>query len=268
MTALSVTRRYGRLWAYLARRSMMAQLAYRGDFAMGVARNAGYLALALVFYQVLFMRTGSIAGWSQPAVLLLFGVFRIVKGVLYFFVEENIAAIPGFVRDGQMDFVLLKPINARFLLTCAQVNLGSLFNAAIGAGLVVYGLNALHAAPGVGALAACAALIVCAVAIFYNMLFMLITVSFWVVNVDGLQYLFDEVLNMAGLPSAVYRGALGLVFSYVIPLGVAATVPAGLLTGHNAPILYAYAPVCAVVTTVLSQWLWRRAIEGYTSAGG
>jgi len=261
MTALSVTRRYGRLWAYLARRSMMAQLAYRGDFAMGVARNAGYLALALVFYQVLFMRTGSIAGWSQPAVLLLFGVFRIVKGVLYFFVEENIAAIPGFVRDGQMDFVLLKPINA-------QVNLGSLFNAAIGAGLVVYGLNALHAAPGVGALAACAALIVCAVAIFYNMLFMLITVSFWVVNVDGLQYLFDEVLNMAGLPSAVYRGALGLVFSYVIPLGVAATVPAGLLTGHNAPILYAYAPVCAVVTTVLSQWLWRRAIEGYTSAGG
>ncbi len=268
MKAWLLVRRYGRLWAYLARRSMIAQLAYRGDFAMSVVRNVGYLALSLIFYQVLFMRTGSIAGWSQPEVLLLFGTFRVVKGVLYFFVEENIAAIPGLVRDGQMDFVLLKPVGARFLLTCAQVNLGSLFNAAIGGGLVVYGLGSLHAAPGAGALLAYIALVACAVVIFYNLLFMLITVSFWVVNVDGLQYLFDELMNLAGLPVSVYRGALGLAFSYLLPLGVAATVPAGLLAGRHDPIFYVYAPLCAVVTGILSQRLWRRAVGSYTSAGG
>jgi len=268
---MTILKRYVRLWAYLSRRSMTAQLAYRGDFAMGIVRNAGYVARSLAFYQVLFLRTGSIAGWSQPAVLLLFGTFRIVKGVLYFFVEDNIAAIPGFVRDGQMDFVLLKPVSARFLLTCAQVNLGSLFNAAVGAGLVVYGLRAAPESvggAGGGALLAYAALIACAVAIFYNVLFMLITVAFWVVNVDGLQYLFDEVLNMAGLPISVYRGGLGFVFSYLLPLGVAATVPAGLLTGHRDTFFYVYAPVCAVATGFLSHWLWRRAIGAYTSAGG
>lgn len=271
MDVLSKLRRYGRLWAYLARRSIIAQLAYRGDFALGLLRNVGYLALSLVFYQVLFMRTGSIGGWSKPAVLLLFGTFRIVKGVLYFFVEENIAAIPGFVRDGQLDFVLLKPVSARFLLTCAQVNLGSLVNAAIGAGLVVYGLGPVHGAPVWSAplpYLGYAALIGCAVAIFYNVLFMLITVSFWAVKVDGLQYLFDELLNLAGLPISVYRGALGVVFSYLLPLALAATVPAGLLTGHQDPIFYVYAPICAVATGFLSQRLWRRAIGSYTSAGG
>lgn len=264
----SPMRRYARLWGYLARRSMMAQLAYRGDFLMGLARNAGYIALAVVFYQVLFLRTDSIAGWSQSEILLLFGTFRIVKGVLYFFVEDNIGAIPDSVRSGEMDFVLLKPLSARFLLTCSRVNLGAASNALIGAGLVAYGLHALPPVHGLGAPLAYLALIACAVAIFYNILFMLMTVSFWTVKVDGLQVLFDEILNMAGLPVSVYRGALGLLFSYLLPLGVAATVPAGVLTGRQDPIFYLYAPLFAVASAIASHWLWRKAIGSYTSAGG
>jgi ABC-2 type transport system permease protein len=75
-------------------------------------------------------------------------------------------------------------------------------------------------------------------------------------------------LNLAGLPISVYKGALGVVFSYLIPLGVAATVPAGLLAGHPDPVFYVYAPACAVLTGAISQWVWRRAVGSYTSAGG
>lgn len=268
MDMMRLPRRYGRLWSMLARRSLMAQLAYRGDFLMGLARNFGYIALTLIFYQVLFLRTGAIGGWSEPAVLLLFGTFRIVRGVLYFFVEDNISTIPAFVRSGEMDFVLLKPVSARFLLTCNRINLGALFNAVIGLGLVIYGLSAVASAPDGGMLLGYVALIACAVVIFYNILFMFMTASFWMVKVDGLEYLFEELLNMAGLPVSIYRGALGFAFSYLVPLGVAATVPAGLLTGHHDPIFYVYAPAFALTSSLLSHWLWRRAIAGYTSAGG
>lgn len=268
MNTLRMPLRYGRLWRYLAGRSMMAQLAYRGDFLMGIARNLGYIALAVIFYKVLFLHTQSIAGWSQAAILVLFGTFRIVKGVLYFFVEDNIDAIPTFVRSGEMDYVLLKPISARFLLSCSRVNLGAASNALIGAGVVLY---ALRSAPPVAPAAvwlAYVGVIACAVVTFYNMLFALLTISFWAVKIEGLQYLFDELLNLAGLPISVYKGALGAVFSWVIPLGIAATVPAGLLVGRHAALFYVYAPACAVVTGLLSQWVWRRAVGSYTSAGG
>jgi ABC-2 type transport system permease protein len=261
-------RRYGRLWLYLARRSAIAQLAYRGDFLMGLARNVASIALAIVFLQVLFLRTDSIAGWSQPAVLLLFGTFRLVKGLLYFFAEDTVTAIPEILRRGEMDFVLLKPVGARFLLTCAQINLGAVSNAAIGGGLVLYGLRSLPAVSQPVAPLAYLALVACAVVIFYNALFMLMTVSFWASRVDSLQYLFDELLNMAGLPVSVYRGVLGVLFSYVIPLGVAATVPAAVLTGRADTVFIVYAPLCAIATSLLSQWLWRRAVGSYTSAGG
>ncbi|MGH2345499.1 MAG: ABC-2 family transporter protein, partial [Chloroflexota bacterium] len=112
------------------------------------------------------------------------------------------------------------------------------------------------------------ALLICAVVIFYNILFMVMTVAFWAIKVDGLQYLFDELLNMAGLPSAAYRGALGVLFSYVLPVGLAASVPAGVLAGHAAPALYLYAPIFAVTGCVASNRLWKRAVAGYTSAGG
>ncbi len=268
MKALAVIRRYARLWRYLARRSMMTQLTYRGDFLMGLARNAATVALALVFYQVLFRQTNHIAGWNEPALLMLYGTFRLVKGILYFFAEDTITAIPEAVRRGELDFLLLKPVSARFLLTCAQVNLGAVFNTAIGVGLVLYGLHANATPLTAGMVAGYMGLVLCAVVIFYNILFMVMTVAFWAIKVDGLQYLFDELLNMAGLPSAAYRGALGVLFSYVLPVGLAASVPAGVLAGHAAPLLYLYAPIFAVAGCIASARLWRLAVAGYTSAGG
>ncbi|HVA92004.1 MAG TPA: ABC-2 family transporter protein [Chloroflexota bacterium] len=268
MNILSILRRYGRLWRYLARRSMMTQLTYRGDFLMGLARNAATVALALVFYQVLFLRTSSIAGWSEPALLVLYGTFRLVRGILYFFVEDTITTIPEAVRRGELDFLLLKPVSARFLLTCAQVNLGAAFNTAIGVGLVVYGLHASAAPVTVGMLAGYLGLVICAVVIFYNILFMVMTIAFWTIQVDGLQYMFEELLNMAGLPNAAYRGALGVVFSYVLPVGIAASVPAGVLVGHAAPALYFYGPLFGLAGCLASSRLWRRAVASYTSAGG
>ena len=46
------------------------------------------------------------------------------------------------------------------------------------------------------------------------------------------------------------------------------SVPAGLVTGHVAPMAYALAPLWAVATCFASHWLWRRAVSNYTSAGG
>jgi ABC-2 type transport system permease protein len=95
-----------------------------------------------------------------------------------------------------------------------------------------------------------------------------LAVSFWVTKVDGLQSLVEELLNPADLPISVYKGTLAVIFSYLIPLGVAATVPVGLLVGHPDPVSYLYAPACAVLTGALSQWVWRRTVGSYTNAGG
>ena len=268
MNIIVVMRRYGRLWRYLAHRSMMTQLTYRGDFLMGLARNAATVALALVFYQVLFLQTTSIAGWNESALLVLYGTFRLVKGMLYFFAEDTIMAIPEAVRKGELDFLLLKPVSARFLLTCAQVNLGAVINAVIGVGLVLYGVQGTDTPITAGLVVGYLGLVVCAVIIFYNILFMVMTAAFWAVKVDGLQYLFDELLNMAGLPSAAYRGVLGVLFSYVLPVGLAASVPAGVLAGHASNVPYIYAPIFAGAACVASNQLWRRAVADYTSAGG
>ncbi len=176
----------------------MAQLAYRGDFVMGLLRNVAAIALTLVFYEVLFLRTDSIAGWSQPAILVLFGTFRVVRGILYFFSEDTITTIPDILQQGEMDFVLLKPVNSRFLLTCGQINLGAVSNAAIGAGLVLYGLHALPPVTSPVAPVAYIALIICAVIIFHNLLFMMMTISFWTGKVDSLAVSDRRVIKYGG----------------------------------------------------------------------
>jgi hypothetical protein len=115
------------------------------------------------------------------------------------------------------------------------VNLGAASNAVIGLGIVLYAVRSAPPSGPWGISVAHVALVACAVVNFYNILFMVLTVSFWVTKVDGLQSLFEELLNLAGLPISVYKGALGVIFSYLILLGVAATVPDGVACGASRP---------------------------------
>lgn len=256
------------VWWFLVRRSLATQATYRTDFLFGILRQQVYVAMMLLFYQAIFSHTDAINGWTQADLIVLYGTYRIVKGFLYCVVERNIADIPALVRTGEMDYVLLRPLGGRFYLTFKHLTFNPLADVLVGGALLFYRYLAMAHPPVTTAWAwgGYVGTIACAVLVFYNVLFTLMTSAFWWGRIDNLAYLFDELLNMGGIPTSVYHGALGLVFSVIVPVSLAATVPADLLRGHAtfSPVV----PLAALATSLASQWVWRLAQAHYTSAGG
>jgi ABC-2 type transport system permease protein len=106
------------------------------------------------------------------------------------------------------------------------------------------------------------------VAILYALFVLVLSMAFLFVKIDNLSYLMASIFDAARWPSSIFRGALALIFTFVIPLAVMTTYPSLALLGRVGAGRVAIATVVAAFFVALSRLAWVRAIRRYTSAGG
>lgn len=78
--------------------------------------------------------------------------------------------------------------------------------------------------------------------------------------------LLVSLFEAARWPSSVFRGALAIVFTFVIPLALLTTYPALALLGKAGMRHLATAVCVALALFGISRWVWKRAIRSYAGA--
>ena len=260
--------RYARLLGVQFRASALLAMQYRADFAIQAVMSLFWTASAIVPLIVLFQQRPSVAGWSRDEALVVVAWFTVLKGVLDGAIQPALQNVVDNIRKGTLDFVLLKPADAQFLVSTSRFELWKAVDVLGGLAILVYALRELRHMPSPGAVAATLALLAGAVLILYSIWILVVSLAFFVVRVDNLSYLFASVYDAARWPSSVFRGALAFVFTFVIPLAVMTTYPALAILDRLAPQHAIGALVGAVVFAALARAVWLRAIGHYTSAGG
>lgn len=260
--------RYARLlWTQL-RASLLVLMQYRGDFYINLLLAFFWTATALVPLMVLFEQRDRVAGWSFGEALIVVAWFNVLKGVLNAAIQPSLQQVVEHVRKGTLDFVLLKPADAQFLVSTARFELVKLSDCVAGFVILAYALRRLDLLPRLGDIMLTAVLLACAVAILYGVWVLVISLAFTFVKVDNLSYLFASIYDAARWPASVFKGPLAFVFTFVLPLALMTTYPAEALLGRLELGSAALAVGTALVFLVASRLLWLRSIRGYTSAGG
>lgn len=258
--------RYFRLFGLQVRMSLQLALQYRWDFLLeGLLALVG-AALSLIPLWVAFEGREKIAGWSFPESLLVLGWFTLLKGVLEGAVNPSLVSVVEHIRTGSLDFVLLKPADAQFLVSTARFVPWRLIDAGAALAIFLYAFNALGGPPDVGPLALALLLLVCAVLVLYSLWILVISAAFHVVRIDNLAYLFLSIFDAARWPSTVFRGVWRVIFTVIIPLGLMTTYPAQALLGTLEVLPALLAVGGAVLFAVFARFVWLRSLAHYTSA--
>ena len=63
-----------------------------------------------------------IADWSEPQYFFFVGCFFALNGLIETLFLENCNEFAELVRTGDLDFLLLKPIDEQFLISCRKVD--------------------------------------------------------------------------------------------------------------------------------------------------
>ncbi|MDB6067541.1 MAG: hypothetical protein JWR26_3749 [Pedosphaera sp.] len=254
---------YGALW----KNSVAREMGFKSNFLLWILVELLWFGLQLSFIGVIFLHTDTIASWTKCEVILLIGVSHFIQQIFQAFFLVNCIQVSELVRTGKLDFLLLLPVNTRFIISLRQVDLGGFVNA--GSALAVMGYAASHLDLTLTPMRICGFLMLCVagILIHYSLMFLLSSISFWTVKAQGIVWGYYNLFNIARMPDEAFHGLFKALFTFAVPMLLISNVPARLLAAKlSSPgpmvLLVGMSGICLVV----SEWGWRRSLRRYTSA--
>lgn len=245
--------------------SLRRTVAYRINLLFDVLLSALTLMTAVTAVEIVYSRTGSLAGWSKPAMLVLVGTFQLMTGVRAAFVDPSLGWFSVYLRDGRMDLYLAQPAPSLALASLGSHAPLALTQVALGGGVVGVGLRQDGELPSPPAFLAWLLLIAVGVAVSWAIAVLLACLAFWAPRLE-LDLLYGAAWEFARYPTDIYRRPMRFVLTYVFPMALVATLPSATLTrgpSVNGLLATAAAGACAVLLAV---GVWSRGVRRYTGA--
>ena len=260
-------RRYATIYAALWRNSVVREMSFKSNFLLWIVVELLWFALQLGFIGVIYLHTDHIATWTKWEVILLVGASHFIQQIFQAFFLTNCVGLSELVRTGRLDFMLLLPVNSRFLISLRQVDLGGFVNASSALVVMGYAARQLHLVPAAGQVTGFFLLCLAGILIHYSLMFLLASVAFWTVRAQGIVWGYYSMFNIARYPDAAFQGFFRAVFTFAVPMLLVVNVPVKLLLNRlGSPREMLLLLGLGVVCFVVSELFWRYSIRRYTSA--
>lgn len=263
-------RRAFSLMLLFARVSVQNFAAYRFDFFMRLFMSFVQLGAELVIVYTIYHNTDSLKGWRWQHMVVLVGVYRIIAGGIRIYIVPNMRAVLEDIREGTLDFILLKPVNSQLLVSIREFVFWRFTDIILGGVAAAYGAYKLSVHTNVVQILTFLLMLVAAFAIIYALWLALATLGFWFIRVQNIEMVFWNVFEAGRYPVMIYPPWVQWGLTFLIPLAFITTFPAGMLTGDSATGVPASAPILAclmaVIALALSAWFWRFGLKHYSGA--
>ncbi len=262
--------RYLRMLRRLAVHTLSRELMFRGNFLVKVTVEVLWLAILLVFYKVVFARTNQLAGWDEPQYLFFVGCFFALNGLIEMLFLDNCNEFAELVRTGDLDGLLLKPVDEQFLITCRKFDWGCAPNVLMGAGVMALALYDMGWQVSLLRVGLFVLTFAGGVALAYSFMLMLTSVSVWMVRNQSLMEMWWLFSSLARYPREIFSGRLaepiGMFFTFVLPILVVVNVPANVMVRALDPFMVGLVFASSAIALWVSRRFFLYALDSYRSA--
>src|SRR5882757_10461288 len=133
----SLITRYLSIYSALWKNSVTREMIFKSNFLLWIAVEVLWFGLQLSFIGVLYLHTDHIGTWTKWQVVLLIGGSHFIQQLFQAFFLINCTNLSELIRTGKLDFLLLLPVNTRFVVSLRQVDLGAFVNASFALAVIV-----------------------------------------------------------------------------------------------------------------------------------
>ena len=265
--------RYRRVLAAFFRNALVREMSFRGNFFITLITRGFWFAVQIMLFDLIYRRVPQINDWSRAEYFGFMATGMLVNSIVEACFMPNCARFSELIRTGDLDFVLLKPIDTQFLVSLEKLELSMVSQMAFALGLL--GSSGVLAGRPVEAVAVILYLLLVAAAVtfFYSLMIGLASLSIFFGRNQGLLDFWFYVTIFARYPSSIYSGSptgevVRFVFSYVLPILLVVTVPARVLLGKTLgpSWLVAITLLAAGTTFVAARAVFLGSLRHYRSA--
>jgi ABC-2 type transport system permease protein len=260
------------VYARIVASRVRSQLAYPASFALDVVAQFAGQGIELVVILVVFTQVSALGGFSLGEVLVIFGIAATAFGIADLTVGQ-IEELPNYIRTGELDVMLLRPLGTLPQLLSADVSLKRLGRVATGVvvlgwSLATVGIEWTPARVLLAVVAPLAgAVILSAMWVAAN------SISFWLVDGREVANAVTYGSNFStSYPITIYGPWLRRAMCYAVPAAFVAYFPALALLGRPDPLglpafLQWSSPLVAAMAVGAAGLIWRTGVRHYQGTG-
>ncbi|MFX1511052.1 MAG: ABC transporter permease [Promethearchaeota archaeon] len=263
--------RYLRLIKRYLYMSFRARIEYRVSFYFELFFQLVMLAISLLFWRVIFLKTSQFADWTFGAILILHMHSQVFAAIfLTFFMGSHV--FWRSIQRGQLDIFLCRPLDPRFAFLAEQARFQGTYRLVLNVviiSILLWWLNVSVNLTHFGL-----TMIMVALSAFAIGLMQLSAncISFWWIRSDALDEFLDFVFEFYRYPLTVLPFFLQAFLTVGMPIIFAATFPSLFLVGEinlaNYLILIVELLIVIIGWYIFLEIAWKAGLRHYESAGG
>lgn len=247
----------------------MRLLEYRLDFFFWLFVSTMWTVFNLFFFTIITNVSGEVAGWTLPEMYLLMGVFNILDAFIWSFFYYNMMEYTNGIFSGELNKVLLKPVDPQFWLMTQNNNYANTLRFLIGMSITVWAAVQLQLRPSPAQVLLFVLLLGLSACFIYFLWFIVSTLSFWVEKLDNINEIVPNLRRTFQVPHQVYTGILSTILTVILPLGLLGSVPSEVLLGRvTSWSTVGYLVLFTVGLGLLSRIFFRSSLKKYAGAAG
>tara|TARA_B100000900_G_C20490062_1_gene679169 strand:- start:242 stop:1075 length:834 start_codon:yes stop_codon:yes gene_type:complete len=259
-------KKYIKVYSLFLYTSIASELEYKTnviiDFITAILSLIGSLFLLAIF----FKSTDNIGGWNFQQALIIQSIYTILNGITNTWFNPNLTEIVKHIREGTLDFVLLKPIDSQFFISLKRIAPSGFLEIILGVALLFYGLIINQMNINLGFLFLSLSTLLCSILILYSLWFLISTTTIWFVKTWNATEVLRSFLYVGRFPLNSFSFSIRIFFSIFIPIAFITTIPSEVFLGLAQLWEILLELIVSSIFLIISRRFWLFALKYYTSA--
>ncbi len=257
--------KYLNIYSAMFRASMISDLEYRANFATRIMTDFFWYFAQITTFEVLYKHTDKIGDWNVQQMRVFLGMLFIADALYMMFLHENIESLSEKVRKGDLDLLLVKPINSQFMLSLQKTTTAYIGNIVMGLAWLFYSLHNLGDFNYLRLLWLIV-LIPCGLAVIYATKFAFATAAIIFTKADNILFMWWQFYRLGMRPDSMYFPWVKWILLTIVPVGMIASVPSRALLDPPNYFILLLPLFIAPFFVWASHRLWNFALRFYSSA--
>ena len=261
-----IIRKYLKVYAKFLHTSLASELEYKTNILIDLITAILSLIGSIFLLSIFFQNNRSIGGWEFEEALIIQSIYTILNGITNTWFNPNLTEIVKHIREGTLDFVLLKPIDSQFFISLKRIAPSGFLEIILGFCLLIYCAIINRININLIFLTLCLITIICSICILYSLWFFISTTTIWFVKTWNATEVLRSFLYIGRFPLNSFSFSLRIFFSVVIPVAFITTIPSEVFLGLSQSWEILLEIIVAIVFVIASRKFWIFALKFYTSA--
>ena len=259
-------RKYFKVYTKFLHTSLASELEYKINMLIDLITSILSLIGSIFLLSIFFQNNGSIGGWAFEQALIIQGIYTILNGITNTWFNPNLTEIVKHIREGTLDFVILKPIDSQFFISLKKINPSGFLEIMLGFVLLLFCIRINQIDLDLSFLFLSLITIICSISILYSLWFFISTTTIWFVKTWNATEVLRSFLYIGRFPLNSFSLSLRIFFSVFIPIAFITTIPSEVFLGISQLWKILLEVFVAALFLITSRKFWFFALKYYTSA--